>query len=152
MLNTSMYIYTTVQESTTGSHLRNCNNMCIWLCPPPPPPPPPRLTVDLEPIHHQTIQVLAHCSVSCYWQTLLHANAPLPDNTTDLLQRELANLSCQEQFSRVNGICIPRCDSWEQTSHTAAVTVQVTLMLAASLLIIGGIAVFIASCIWWKNM
>ena len=59
--------------------------------------------------------------------------------------------ACREGFYCESGICLPRCDEWEQYPHAIVVAIDVIVILSAAVGLIAGIAVLILSCISWKR-
>ena len=52
------------------------------------------------------------------------------------------NITCRDQFSLIDGICLARCDSWEQSSHEDTAVVLASLNSVPIVGFIGAIAVF----------
>ena len=59
--------------------------------------------------------------------------------------------ACREGFYCDSGVCLPRCDEWEQYPHATVVAVDVIVILSAATGLIAGIAVLVFSCISWKQ-
>ena len=62
------------------------------------------------------------------------------------------NLSCRDDFIRLNGSCQPRCDRFEQHGHTTILLNRVIRLTAAILAVIGGIGFLVASAMRYKQM
>ena len=77
-------------------------------------------------------------------------------NTTDSAldsNNRTCNLECRDGFYKNNSLCacFPRCDTWEQYSHSATVASDFFVVLSAAVGFIAGIAVLVTSCIRWKR-
>ena len=59
---------------------------------------------------------------------------------------------CTDQFSKINGLCRARCDSFEQSSHDVTLAVFITTLFSAWFGLIIGIIVIIISFVRWKVM
>lgn len=70
-------------------------------------------------------------------------------NVTTLLS---SNISCRDDFTLVGGVCMARCDSWEQSPHGQIVAVRVIVILAACIVLLTSAAVFVLSCLRRKSV
>ena len=59
---------------------------------------------------------------------------------------------CTDQFSKIDGLCLAKCDRFEQSSHDVTFAVFITEFFAAWFGLIIGIIVIIISFIRWKVM
>ena len=59
---------------------------------------------------------------------------------------------CSDQFSKINGSCHARCDSFEQSSHDVSFAVFIIELFAACFGLIIGIIVITLSFLRWKAM
>ena len=60
--------------------------------------------------------------------------------------------ACRDAFYCESGICLPRCDEWEQYPHSSIVATDVTVTTAAAIGLITGIVVLVMSFIRWKRV
>ena len=93
------------------------------------------------------IVVLSH-NIMCYISCIIIPTVFLPANGSALSAPQ--NITCRDQFSLINGICLARCDSWEQSSHKDTAVVLASLNSVPVVGIIGAIAVF-AIAIYRRN-
>ena len=62
------------------------------------------------------------------------------------------SLKCHDQFYCENNFCKPRCDKFEEHSHTYTVTADVLLILSSIVGTFSGLAVLVISCLRHKRM
>ena len=59
---------------------------------------------------------------------------------------------CSDGFYCSSGVCLPRCDQWQQYSPAPVAATDAVAIINASLGLIAGIMGLVISCIRWKRM
>ena len=64
------------------------------------------------------------------------------------------NIGCRDDFYKDSEMCTcrPRCDRWEPLTHSMVVTLDVTVIISASVGLLAGTAVLVFSLIRRKHM
>ena len=62
------------------------------------------------------------------------------------------SIECHDQFYCENNFCNPRCDKFEEYSHSYTVATDVLAIVAACIGIVAGLAVLVIFCLRYQKM
>ena len=78
-----------------------------------------------------------------------------PQNNSSLNQLtnlSLSNITCKEDFIEINDTCRPRCDKFELTTHSGALLLIYSELIASCLAVLICILIVILSIKYYKTM
>ena len=61
-------------------------------------------------------------------------------------------IECHDQFYCENNFCKPRCDGYEEHSHSYTVATDVLILVLSSIGMVTGLAGLVISCLRYKHM
>ena len=73
-------------------------------------------------------------------------------NTVVQFEEVQCSIECHDQFYCENNFCNPRCDKFEEYSHSYTVATDVLAIVAACIGIVAGLAVLVIFCVRYKKM
>ena len=73
-------------------------------------------------------------------------------NTVVQFEEVRCSIECHDQFYCENNFCNPRCDKFEEYSHSYTVATDVLAIVAACIGIVAGLVVLVIFCLRYKKM